>query len=51
MLDVALNKATCYRAAEICTAAVTQLPVLKRALLAVANGFCHPKTNTLNEQD
>ncbi len=37
MLEAALNKVTCYRAAEICSAEATQLPVRKRASLAVAN--------------
>ena len=31
------------RAAEVCAAEATELPVWKRPPVSVANGFCHPQ--------
>jgi hypothetical protein len=31
------------RAAEVCSAEATELPVWKRPPVSVANGLCHPK--------
>ena len=33
-----------FRAAEVCSAEATELPVWKRPPVSVANGLCHPKT-------
>ena len=32
-----------FRAAEVCSAEATELPVWKRPPVSVANGLCHPK--------